>query len=325
MGTPQSGRRGGEHLSAPRIVYFGSGAFAVPPLERLHKAGYPILAVVSQPPKPAGRGMRLQPTPVHSLAESLGLPVLTPQRARDPEFIEQLRALAPDLIVLASYGKILPQAVLEIAPLGNWNLHGSLLPKYRGASPIQYALLNGERETGVTLMEMVAEMDAGDIYLQATEPIHPDDDYGALEARLAACAARLLLDGLERLQAVTLIRAPQDHAAATYAPLITKDDTRIRWEEPPERCRNRIRAFSPKPGAFTVWRGKTLKLWRAEVAPRTGGAAPGAIIACAPDDLRVACGEGALRLLEVQPESRPRMDSRAFINGYRPQVGERLG
>ena len=325
MGTPQPGRRGGEHLSAPRIVYFGSGAFAVPPLERLHKAGYPILAVVSQPPKPAGRGMRLQPTPVHSLAESLGLPVLTPQRARDPEFIEQLRALAPDLIVLASYGKILPQAVLEIAPLGNWNLHGSLLPKYRGASPIQYALLNGERETGVTLMEMVAEMDAGDIYLQATEPIHPDDDYGALEARLAARAASLLLDGLERLQAVTLIRAPQDHAAATYAPLITKDDTRIRWEEPPERCRNRIRAFSPKPGAFTVWRGKTLKLWRAEVAPRTGGTAPGAIIACAPDDLRVACGEGALRLLEVQPESRPRMDSRAFINGYRPQVGERLG
>ena len=325
MGTPQPGRRGGEHLSAPRIVYFGSGAFAVPPLERLHKAGYPILAVVSQPPKPAGRGMRLQPTPVHSLAESLGLPVLTPQRARAPEFLAHLRALAPDLIVLASYGKILPQAVLEIALLGNWNLHGSLLPKYRGASPIQYALLNGERETGVTLMEMVAEMDAGDIYLQATEPIHPDDDYGALEARLAARAASLLLDGLERLQAGTLTRTPQDHAAATYAPLITKDDTRIRWEEPPERCRNRIRAFSPKPGAFTVWRGKTLKLWRAEVAPRTGGAAPSAIIACAPDDLRVACGEGALRLLEVQPESRPRMDSRAFINGYRPQVGERLG
>jgi methionyl-tRNA formyltransferase len=227
--------------------------------------------------------------------------------------------------VLASYGKILPQAALEIAPLGNWNLHGSLLPKYRGASPIQYALLNGERETGVTLMEMVAEMDAGDIYLQATEPIHPDDDYGALEARLAQCAARLLLEGLERLQAGTLTRTPQDHTAATYAPLITKDDTRIRWEEPAERCRNRIRAFSPKPGAFTLWRGKTLKLWRAEVAPRTEDAAPGTIIACAPDDFRVACGDGALRLLEVQPESRPRMEIRAFLNGYRPQVGERLG
>jgi methionyl-tRNA formyltransferase len=325
MGTPQPGRRGGEHLSAPRIVYFGSGAFAVPPLERLHAAGYSILAVVSQPPKPAGRGMRLQPTPVHRLAESQGLPVLTPTRARDPEFLAQLRALAPDLIVLASYGKILPQAALEIAPLGNWNLHGSLLPKYRGASPIQYALLNGERETGVTLMEMVAEMDAGDIYLQAVEPIHPDDDYGTLEARLAQRAASLLLEGLERLQAGTLTRTPQDHAAATYAPMITKDDTRIRWEEPAEQCRNRIRAFSPKPGAFTHWRGKTLKLWRAEVAPRTEDAVPGTIIACAPDDFRVACGEDALRLLEVQPESRPRMEIRAFLNGYRPQVGERLG
>jgi methionyl-tRNA formyltransferase len=325
MGTPQPGRRGGEHLSAPRIVYFGSGAFAVPPLERLHAAGYPILAVVSQPPKPAGRGMRLQPTPVHRLAESLGLPVLTPARARDPEFLAQLRALAPDLIVLASYGKILPQAALEIAPLGNWNLHGSLLPKYRGASPIQYALLNGERETGVTLMEMVAEMDAGDIYLQATEPIHPDDDYGTLEARLAQRAASLLLEGLERLQAGTLTRTPQDHAAATYAPRITKDDTRIRWEEPAEQCRNRIRAFSPKPGAFTVWRGKTLKLWRAQVAPCTEDAVPGTIIACAPDDCRVACGEGALRLQEVQPENRPRMEIRAFLNGYCPQVGEQLG
>ena len=324
MGAPQSGRRG-EHLSTLRIVYFGSGAFAVPPLERLHAAGYSILAVVSQPPKPAGRGMRMQKTPVQSLAESQGLPVLTPTRARDPEFLAQLRALAPDLIVLASYGKILPQAALEIAPLGNWNLHGSLLPKYRGASPIQYALLNGERETGVTLMEMVAEMDAGDIYLQAVEPIHPDDDYGTLEARLAQRAASLLLEGLERLQAGTLTRTPQDHAAATYAPMITKDDTRIRWEEPAEQCRNRIRAFSPKPGAFTHRRGKTLKLWRAEVAPRTEDAVPGTIIACAPDDFRVACGEGALRLLEVQPESRPRMEIRAFLNGYRPQVGERLG
>ena len=325
MGTPQSGRRGGEHLSAPRIVYFGSGAFAVPPLERLHAAGYPILAVVSQPPKPAGRSMRLQPTPVHRLAESQGLPVLTPTRARDPEFLAQLRALAPDLIVLASYGKILPQAALEIAPLGNWNLHGSLLPKYRGASPIQYALLNGERETGVTLMEMVAAMDAGDIYLQATEPIHPDDDYGTLETRLAACAASQLLEALHRLQAGALTRTPQDHAAATYAPLITKDDTRIRWEEPAERCCNRVRAFSPKPGAFTYWRGKTLKLWKAEVATCTEAATPGEIVACAPDDFRVACGTGALRLLEVQPESRPRMDIRAFLNGYRPQVGERLG
>lgn len=285
--------------------------------------------------------MRVQKTPVHALAEQLQLPVLTPARVRDPEFLEQIRALAPDLIILASYGKILPPSLLTIAPFGNWNLHASLLPKYRGASPIQYALLNGETETGVTLMEMVAEMDAGDIYLQVAEPIRPDDDYGSLEARLAHRAAELVLEGLQRLQAGTLTRTPQNHAEATYAPLITKEDARLRWDEPAERCWNRIRAFSPKPGAYTVWRGKMLKIWKAEVAstppatlfrsagagedvplPLRGRGGEGIILSVVPDNFLVACGRGALRLLEVQPESRPRMDIRAFINGYRPQVGE---
>ena len=295
----------------------------MPALERLHSEGYPLLAVVSQPPKPAGRGMRLHRTPVHERAESLGLTVLTPARARDPEFIEQARALAPDLLVLASYGKILPPSLLAIAPLGNWNLHASLLPKYRGASPIQYAILNGETETGVTLMEMVAEMDAGDIYLQAREPILPDDDYGRLESRLAERAAELLMEGLQRLQAGTLTRTPQDHAAATYAPLITKEDAHIRWAEPAARCRNRVRAFSPKPGAYTLWRGKVLKIWKAEAVPDASDDA-GTILSVDPDNFLVACGQGALRLLEVQPESRPRMAIRAFVNGYRPQVGERM-
>lgn len=295
----------------------------MPALERLHGEGYPLLAVVSQPPKPAGRGMRLHRPPVHEQAEALGLPVLTPARARDPEFVQQIRALAPDLLVLASYGKILPPSLLEIAPLGNWNLHASLLPKYRGASPIQYAILNGETETGVTLMEMVAEMDAGDIYLQAREPILPDDDYGSLESRLAERAADVLMEGLQRLQRGTLTRTPQDHAAATYAPLITKEDAHIRWAEPAARCRNRVRAFSPKPGAYTLWRGKVLKIWKAEAVPDASDDA-GTILAIDPDNFLVACGRGALRLLEVQPESRPRMAIRAFVNGYRPQVGERL-
>ncbi|MCS7300750.1 MAG: methionyl-tRNA formyltransferase [Fimbriimonadales bacterium] len=308
------------------MVYFGSGAFAVPALERLHREGYPLLAVVSQPPKPAGRGMQLHKTPVHTLAEMLGLPVLTPARARDPEFIEQIRALAPDLIVLASYGKILPPSLLAIAPQGNWNLHASLLPKYRGAAPIQYAILNGERETGVTLMEMVAEMDAGDIYMQIVEPISPEDDAGTLEARLAQRAAELLMDGLQRLQAGTLTRTPQNHAEATYAPLLKKEDAHLRWHEPVERCWNRVRAFSPKPGAYTFWRGKLLKVWKADAvhAPLPTDGVPGVILSTAPDNFLVACGEGALRLLEVQPENRARMDVRAFVNGYRPQVGERL-
>lgn len=309
----------------------------MPALERLHREGYPLLSVVSQPPKPAGRGMQLHKTPVHAVAESLGLPVLTPLRARDPEFIEQIRALAPDLIVLAAYGKILPPSLLAIAPLGNWNLHASLLPRYRGAAPIQYALLNGDRETGVTLMEMVAEMDAGDIYLQVVEPISPEDDAGTLEARLAQRAADLLMEGLQRLQAGTLTRTPQNHAEATYAPLIHKEDAHIRWAEPAERCWNRIRAFSPRPGAYTFWRGKLLKIWKAEVAlaaegdtgsphPGDGSAAggEGIILSTDPDNFLVACGQGALRLLQVQPENRTRMEIRAFVNGYRPQVGERM-
>lgn len=297
----------------------------MPPLEALHEAGYPILAVVSQPPKPAGRGMHLTPTPVHARAEALGLPVLAPQRARDPQFIEQVRALQPDLIVLASYGKILPADLLKIAPLGNWNLHASLLPKYRGASPIQYALLDGETETGVTLIEMSEEMDAGDIYLQVKEPIFPEDDAGTLEARLAQRARDLLLEGLKRLESGTLTRTPQNHAEATYTRPIQKEDAQMRWDEPAMRCANRIRAFSPRPGAYTLFRGKRLKLWKAMPLSQVHNAEPGVLLAVEPTGLVVACGEGALQLLEVQPESRPRMPAAAFINGYHPQVGERLG
>ncbi|GBC93161.1 Methionyl-tRNA formyltransferase [bacterium HR15] len=311
----------------PRILFFGSSEFAVPTLKRLHEAGYPILGVVSQPPKPAGRGMQLKKTPVHATAESLGLPVWTPERPRHPEFIEQVRTLAPDLIILAAYGRILPSELLQIAPLGNWNLHASLLPKYRGAAPIQYALLNGETETGVTLMEMVAEMDAGDIYLQVAEPICPEDDAGTLEKRLAERAAELALEGLRQLQAGTLTRTPQDHSQATYAPPIRKEDTYIRWEETAVRCHNRVRAFSPKPGALTRWRGKLLKLWRTQpllTEPFAAEAKAGTLLSVSSEGLVVACGEGALRILELQPENRARMSAKDFINGYRPQPGERM-
>jgi methionyl-tRNA formyltransferase len=312
--------------SRPRILFFGSSEFAMPALRQLHEAGYPLLGVVSQPPKPAGRGMQLRKTPVHQTADLLGLPVWTPERPRAPEFIEQVRTLAPDLIVLAAYGRILPPDLLQIAPLGNWNLHASLLPKYRGAAPIQYAILNGEQETGITLMEMVAEMDAGDIYLQVREPILPEDDAGTLEARLAQRAAELVLEGLHRLQAGTLTRTPQDHSQATYAPPIRKEDTFLRWEESAMRCHNRVRAFSPKPGALTRWRGKWLKLWRTQPLPEWTHphAEAGTLLEIGADGLVVACGEGALRVLELQPENRARMSVRDFINGYRPQLGERF-
>lgn len=269
--------------------------------------------------------MHLAKTPVHALADSLQLLVLTPARARDPQFLDQVRALQPDLIVLAAYGKILPSGLLQIAPLGNWNLHPSLLPRYRGASPIQYALLNGEHETGVTLMEMTDEMDAGDIYLQVVEPIYLDEDAGHLEARLAQRAGDLLMEGLSRLSAGTLSRTPQDHSQATYTRLIEKEDAHIRWDETAERCANRIRAFSPKPGAYTTFRGKRLKLWRATPMPFAHTQPPGTILQIQPNALLVACGHDALALSEVQPESRARMPIEAFVNGYRPQVGELLG
>jgi len=306
-------------------VFFGSGAFAVPALERLHAEGYPILAVVTQPPKPAGRGWHTLRTPVHETAEKMGLPVFAPSKARDPQFLEQVRQLSPDLVVLASYGKILPQALLEIAPLGNWNLHGSLLPKYRGASPIQTAMLEGESETGVTLMEMVAEMDAGDIYLQCAVPILPEDDAGSLEHKLAHVGADLLMEGLEQLRKGTLKRTPQNHSEATFTKPLTKEDARLRWEEPAKRCHNRVRAFAPKLGAYTTWRGKLLKIWKTIVLEASHQAEPGTIVACSREGIDVACGDGLLRLLQVQPESRARMDAPAFVNGYHPQQEEHIG
>lgn len=311
----------------PRILFFGSGEFAVPALNVLHANDYPLLAVVSQPPKPAGRGMKLLSTPVHLAAEERSLPVWTPVKCRAPEFVEQVQALKPDLLVLAAYGQILPQSLLAIPRIGNWNIHASLLPAYRGAAPIQYALLNGERVTGVTMMEMVRELDAGDIYLQEAEPILPADDYGTLEAKLAALGAQLLLKALEMYRAGTLTRTPQDHANATFAPLIRKEDLQLNWSESAERCHNRVRAFSPKPGAVTVWKSKRLKVWRTELAddvPHDASKLPGDVVSADAHGIAVQCAGGVLRLLELQPEGKARMDARAFLNGYRVKVGDRF-
>jgi len=311
----------------PRILFFGSGEFAVPALNALHTHAYPLIGVVSQPPKPAGRKMRLLPTPVQTAAEMRSLPVWTPIKCRAPEFVEQVRDWQPDLLVLAAYGQILPPALLSIPPIGNWNIHASLLPAYRGAAPIQYALLNGETVTGVTLMEMVRELDAGDIYLQAEEPILPSDDYGSLEAKLATLGAQLLLQSLEMHRAGTLTRTPQSHDQATFAPMIRKEDLMLNWAESAQRCHNRVRAFSPKPGAVASWNGRRLKIWRTELAddvPHDPSKQPGEVLQANAHGIIAACAEGALRLLELQPEGKARMDARAFLNGYRIKPGDRF-
>jgi methionyl-tRNA formyltransferase len=271
--------------------------------------------------------MKLLPTPVHTEAETLSLPVWTPVKCRAPEFVGQVRAWQPDLLVLAAYGQILPQTLLSISPVGNWNLHASLLPAYRGAAPIQYALLNGERVTGVTIMEMVRELDAGDIYLQAEEPILLSDDYGTLEMKLAMLGAQLLLQALEMHRAGALTRTPQNHDQATFAPIIRKEELQMNWSESAERCHNRVRAFSPKPGAVASWNGRRLKIWRTELAdnvPHDPSKLPGDVLQADAHGIVVVCVNGALRLLELQPEGKARLDVRAFLNGYRMKVGDRL-
>ncbi|MCW5934552.1 MAG: methionyl-tRNA formyltransferase [Fimbriimonadia bacterium] len=306
----------------PRVLFFGSGDFAVPSLRALAQSPYPLIGVVSQPPKPAGRGLKLLPTPVHQAAEEAGLTVWTPVRCRAPEFLEQVEALKPDLIALAAYGQILPERLLRIAPMGNWNVHASLLPRWRGASPIQYALLHGDTVSGVTIMEMVRELDAGDIYLQAELSIMPEDNYDALEAKLGQLGAETLIRALSLWEQGALTRQPQDASQATFAPLIQKEELWVRWEETAVQNWNRVRAFSPRWGAATQWQGKRIKLFQCQPEPENQGKDPGKVLEASAAGIVVSCGQGALRLLELQMEGKSRMRAQDFLNGVRIQPGD---
>ncbi|HLV80921.1 MAG TPA: methionyl-tRNA formyltransferase, partial [Chthonomonadaceae bacterium] len=274
-----------------RVVFFGTAEFAVPSLEALLEAGHDVLAVVTQPDKPQGRGRQLAASPVKKAAEAHGLPLLQPRRVRSDAFLEKMRALAPDALALAAFGQIIPQALLDLPPLGPINVHGSLLPKYRGAAPIQRALMAGETVTGITTMWMDATLDTGDILLAGSLPIAPDDTAGTLTSKMAELGARLLVETLDGLAAGTLARKPQDHSQATFAPAITPEDGLLRWEEPAEAVRNRIRGVSPRPGAFTAMKGRRVKVWAAEVAaPASEAVAPGTVLEIRknPSGVRVA-------------------------------------
>jgi methionyl-tRNA formyltransferase len=303
------------------LVFMGTAPFAVPCLEAVVRAGHRVAAVVSQPDRPRGRGMTLHPSAVKAAALELGLPVLQPEKASQPEFIDQLRALAPQAIVVVAYGQILRPAVLELPPLGCLNVHGSLLPELRGAAPIQWSILRGYSVTGVTTMFMDAGMDTGDMILKAETPVAAEDTAGALAERLAPLGAELLVRTLELLEAGAAPREPQDSSRATYAPMLRKEDGAVRWEWPAVEIRNRIHGCNPSPGAFARRGEQTVKLWRAEVDPvETGGAAPGTVLDT--ERLVLTTGDGALRLVEVQPESRGRLDGPAFSRGYRVAKGE---
>lgn len=312
---------------ALRVVFFGTAEFAVPSLEALVSAGHHVLGVVTQPDKPKGRGLQLVPSPVKQAALRLGLPVMQPRRVRSEKFIEEIRLLKPDVLALAAFGQIIPDALLQLPPLGPINVHGSLLPKYRGAAPIQRAILEGETVTGVTTMWMEPTLDTGDILLSQTVPIDPEDTTGTLTKKLAEVGARLLIATLEGLASGTLNRQKQDDSQASYAPAIKPEDSHIRWEEPAKVINNRVRAMNPAPGAVTALGGKRLKVWRAMPQEQVTDEPAGTVLSLlkSPPGVLVATGDGTtLALLEVQPESGKRMDAASWARGVHLRPGDRF-
>jgi methionyl-tRNA formyltransferase len=300
----------------------GTPEFAVPSFAALLEAGYAVAAAVTAPDKPRGRGQKTAPTPVKTLAEFRGIPVLEPAALRAPEFAQELRTLRADLYVVVAF-RILPPPVFTIPPLGAINLHASLLPKYRGAAPINWALINGDSETGVTTFFLREAVDTGAMLLQERVPIHPQDDAGALHDRLALVGAALVLRTVRAIEQGGAVPLPQDDTLATPAPKIFREDCRLRWERPAWELVNRVRGLSPVPGAFTLHEGRTLKVYRAAALPGVQGAAPGAVL---PGEGRilVGTGSGCLELLELQLEGRKRMGAAEFLRGYPLEPGALL-
>lgn len=301
-----------------RFVYFGTAPFAVPALERL--APHVVLAV-SQPDRPSGRGMKLTPSPVKQRALELGLPVETPDRCRQPEFIEAIRALRADALIVAAYGQIMPVALLESATHGGINLHGSILPAWRGAAPIQRAIQHGDPETGVTLMQMDKGMDTGDMIAIARTPIGADETYGELAERLGVLAGDLAAEWSERLASGEYPRAPQDPALATHAAKVEKAEAELSFIRDVGQEYNRFRAFFPSPGPFVRTRHGHVKLSRARRG--SGRGKPGTIVSVQPE-LEVAFEGGSMLWLEIQPEGKKRMSGRDWANGMRLKVGDSL-
>ncbi len=302
-----------------RVVYFGTAEFAVPALEAVASD---VVLVVSQPDRPTGRGLSLRPSPVKEAALRLGLPVATPERCRAPEFIDEIRALEADVNLVAAYGQILPKALLEAAKRGSVNLHGSILPRYRGAAPIQRSIQAGDTFTGVSLMQMDEGMDTGDVIATELVSISPDDTAGDLTARLAEIAARLAQGWLPLISAGDTPRTPQDPELATHAPKVKKDEARLHPTMKAEEAYNRFRAFTPNPGAFAETTKGTLRVTRARLMP---GVSPGlGVVAYVKHELVVGFAEGSINLLEVQPTGKRKMSGPAFANGARISVGDRL-
>ena len=303
----------------------GTPEFACPSLAALLARPDPVVGVVCQPDKPKGRGLAVDPPPVKRLALAHGVPVLQPSKLRDPDAQAALQALAPDLIVVAAYGKILPRALLDLPPHGCINVHASILPRHRGAAPIQHAILAGDATTGVTIMAMNETMDAGDIRLVRETPITDDDTASTLTARLAELGAVALVEAIDQLHAGTLPHLAQPTDGITFAPRIERAHARLDWTRPASALARVVRAFQPAPVAFTSWEGAVLRVHRAVAVAWTGAAAPGTVIRANPTGIVVATSEGALQVLEVQLEGRKRLPVAAFLAGARLAPGTCLG
>ncbi len=308
------------------IVFMGTPDFAAASLEALLKSDDVVVGVVTQPDRPKGRGQVLTPSPVKLLAQREKIPLLQPLKMKDPEFLQTLAGWKPDLIAVTAFGRILPPAVLSLPPRGCINVHGSLLPKYRGAGPIQWAIINGERETGITTMLMDEGMDTGAMLLQEAIPITDDDTAGTLSPRLAELGGRLLVETIARLKAGTLVPTPQDSSQATMAPLLKKEDGIIDWTLPAVTLANRVRGLAPWPGAYTsVPGGDRWTIWRAQALPGPATKPPGVVMEVTSEAIHVATGEGVLALLELQPANSRRMAVAQYVAGHSISVGLQLG
>lgn len=304
-----------------RVIFMGTPDFAVPSLEAL-LTKHEVVLVVTQPDKPKGRGKKMVPTPVRACALEHGIPVLQPEKVKEPEFVEQLRSYEPDLIAVTAFGQILSEPILEMPKYGCINVHGSLLPKYRGAAPMQWSIIDGEKVTGITTMYMAKGLDSGDMLLKAEVEITDEDTFATIHDKMAVTGANLLLDTLDQLEAGTLERIPQDHDAATYAPMITKETGHIDWSKNRQDIINLIRGLNPVPAAYTIYEEEVLKIFGAALSDvQADSAANGEIVAVVKKGFVVKCGDGCLLITEVQARGGKRMMTDAYLRGHAMKEG----
>lgn len=310
-----------------RILFMGTPDFAVPSLEALVQNGFEVVAVVTQPDRPKGRKGILTPSPVKETALTYNIPVLQPEKVRAEEALAEIATYEPDLLITAAYGQLLPKRLLEMPRLGSINVHGSLLPRWRGGAPVHHAFLAGDKETGVTIMRMVQALDAGDILTQVVVPIEEEDTMSSVYQKLAEAGSKLLIETLPQIENGTITETPQDEALVTYGPNIKREDEEIDWNRDARAIFNQVRGLNSWPGAFTAFSHKVMKIWQARIIEEesTPKAEPGTVLKTTEDSIIVQCGNGTLGLLEIQPFGKRRMQVTEFLNGVKLAPGTQFG